>query len=61
MTGVQTCALPILWLSQLIVFAVYPRFAARHGERRLPAWVLAVVASGFALYGLWATVLHSST
>ena len=49
-----------LWLSQLIVFAVYPRFAARHGERRLPAWVLAVVASGFALYGLWATVLPST-
>lgn len=47
-----------LWLSQLVVFAVYPRFAARHGGRRLPAWSLATAASAFAIYGLWATVQH---
>ena len=35
-----TPSLVALWLSQLIVFAVYPRFAARQHDRRLPAWVL---------------------
>ena len=29
-------SLVALWLSQLIVFAVYPRFAARQHDRRLP-------------------------
>jgi hypothetical protein len=54
-------SLVALWLSQLIVFAVYPRFAARRHERRLPAWALTVVASTFALYGLWVTLQHSVT
>ncbi|HEY2126731.1 MAG TPA: hypothetical protein VGH77_06055 [Streptosporangiaceae bacterium] len=54
-------SLVALWLSQLIVFVVYPRFAARQHDRRLPAWGLAVVASGFALYGLWITIQHSAT
>ena len=45
-----------LWLSQLIVFAVYPRFARRRGHRALPAWTLAGVASGLAIYGLWLAV-----
>jgi hypothetical protein len=44
-----------LWLSQLIVFAAYPRFAARHGNRMLPASALSTGSSAFALYGLWAT------
>jgi hypothetical protein len=48
-------SLAALWLSQLIVFAVYPRFARRHGQAALPAWTLSVVASGLALYGLWTT------
>jgi hypothetical protein len=26
----------MLWISQLIVFAVYPRFAIKHGRRALP-------------------------
>ncbi len=43
------------------MFAVYPRFAARQHGRRLPAWALTVVASGFALYGLWITIQHSAT
>ncbi len=30
-------SLVALWLSQLIVFAVYPRFARAHGQRLLPA------------------------
>ncbi len=39
-TDPVTPALVALWLSQLIVFAVYPRFAARQHDRRLPAWAL---------------------
>jgi hypothetical protein len=50
-----------LWLSQLVVFAVYPRFAATRRHRPLPAWTLAIAASAFAIYGLYATVQHSST
>jgi hypothetical protein len=42
-----------LWLSQLIVFAVYPRFAHRRGRPMAPAWTLSVVATAFAVYGLW--------
>jgi amino acid transporter len=42
-----------LWLSQLIVFAVYPRFAHRRGQAMAPAWILTVVACAFAGYGLW--------
>ena len=54
-------SLVALWLSQLIVFAVYPRFARRQHDRRLPAWALTVAASAFALYGLWVTIQHSAT
>jgi hypothetical protein len=43
------------------VFAVYPRFARQQHDRRLPAWALAVAATGFALYGLWVTIQHFST
>jgi hypothetical protein len=45
-----------LWLSQLIVFAVYPRFASRHRQPALPAWTLSFIAGGLAIYGLWTTV-----
>jgi amino acid transporter len=47
-----------LWLSQLIVFAVYPRFAIRKGTSPAAAYGLAVASSSFALYGLWATWHH---
>jgi amino acid transporter len=50
-----------LWLSQLMVFATYPRFIKKIGGRVVPAWTLAVVASAFALYGIWATILHASS
>jgi hypothetical protein len=43
-----------------IVFAVYPRFAARQHERRLPAWALTVAASAFARYGLWVSIQPAS-
>jgi hypothetical protein len=49
-------SLVALWLSQLIVFAAYPRFAARHRHRMLPAWSLTVVAVALTLYGLWTTI-----
>jgi amino acid transporter len=48
-----------LWLSQLIVFAVYPLFARKHGQRALPAWSLSLIASALAIYGLW-TTLHQA-
>jgi amino acid transporter len=50
-----------LWLSQLIVFVVYPRFASSVGARRIPAWGLAIGASAFAVYGLWATLHHATS
>ncbi len=53
-------SLVALWLSQLIVFAVYPRFAAKLRQPALPAWTLTIVASALALYGLW-TALQQST
>jgi hypothetical protein len=49
-------SLVALWLSQLIVFAVYPLFARKHRQPAVPAWALAIVASGFAIYGLWTSL-----
>jgi len=56
-----TPSLVALWLSQLIVFAVYPRFAARQHSRPLPVWVLTLVSCAFAIYGLWSTIQHAGT
>ncbi len=47
-----TPSLVALWLSQLIVFLVYPRFARRRRTRMLPAWGLSAAASGLAVYGI---------
>jgi len=55
-----TPSLFALWLSQLVTFAVYPRFVAAHGGRALPAWVLAAGASALACYGLWTTIATST-
>jgi hypothetical protein len=55
-----TPSLFALWLSQLIPFAVYPRFVARQRGRLLPAVVLAAAASALAVYGLWTTIQTSS-
>ena len=49
-----------LWLSQLVTFAVYPRFVARHGGRVGPAVALAAGASALAVYGLWTTIATAS-
>ncbi|HEX3804102.1 MAG TPA: hypothetical protein VHV75_14790 [Solirubrobacteraceae bacterium] len=54
-------SLVALWLSQLIVFAVYPRFARTHGQRLLPACALSLFASGLAIYGLYITLQHATS
>jgi amino acid transporter len=42
-----------LWVSQILVFIVYPRFAAMRGRARAGAIALATVASTLAGYGLY--------
>jgi hypothetical protein len=54
-------SLVALWLSQLIVFAVYPRFAVRHGARRLSAWMVGAGASGIAIYGVVTALAQNSS
>lgn len=56
-----TPSIVALWASQLIVFAVYPRFAARQHQRAIPAWMLTLVASALAIYGLWSAIRHAGT
>jgi hypothetical protein len=55
-----TPSLVALWLSELVTFAVYPKFVARRGGRLLPAVVLAAAASALAVYGLWTTIQTTS-
>jgi len=55
-----TPSLFALWLSELITFAVYPRFVAAHGGRALPAWMLTAGAAALAVYGLWTTIQTST-
>jgi hypothetical protein len=45
-------SLAALWVSQLIVFAVYPLFARKRRWRTWPALALALPASALAVYGL---------
>lgn len=54
-------SLVALWLSQLMVFVVYPRFARRHGRLRATDLALAVGASAVALYGLYESVQQGVT
>jgi hypothetical protein len=61
-------SLVALWLSLLIVFLVYPRFAARYarrqdgrGARMLRALALAAGASAFAIYGIYVTFQQAAT
>jgi amino acid transporter len=54
-------SLVALWLSQLIVFAVYPRFARAHGQRLLPACALSLISSGLAVYGLFITLQQATS
>jgi hypothetical protein len=55
-----TPSLFALWLSQLITFAVYPRFVARRGGPLGPALAVAAGASALAVYGLWTTISTAS-
>lgn len=54
-------SLVALWLSQLVVFAVYPPFAARRGGNRVLSTALALGACAFAVYGIYATLQHATT
>jgi amino acid transporter len=63
-----TPSLVALWLSQLIVFAVYPRFAARQRTRTrrlidhpVPAWTLAATAAALAVYGAYSAITQAGT
>jgi hypothetical protein len=48
----STPSLVALWISQLVVFAVYPLFAVKRGQRAPVAWILGAAASALAVYGL---------
>jgi amino acid transporter len=54
-------SLVALWLSQLIVFAVYPLFARRQRLAPLPAWLLGAAASALAAYGLWSSIQQAAS
>ena len=54
-------SLAALWISQLIVFAVYPLFTRKRGLPMLPAWALSVVAGGLAVYGLWISLQQTAS
>lgn len=60
-TALLKPSLLALWLSLLVVFACYPRFAVRHGGRRVVNLALAAAASTFAVYGIYATVTQASS
>ena len=55
--GVDT-SLIALWLSQLMVVAVYPWFVARHGRLGLGHLGLAAGGSALMLYGLYSSVVN---
>ena len=54
-------SLVALWLSQLIVFAAYPLFAIKRGQRVWPACTLSLIASAFAIYGLVTALQQASS
>ena len=49
-------SLVALWLSQLVVFAVYPRFARRGGHTRRSDWALSLGATAFAGFGFYSVI-----
>jgi amino acid transporter len=54
-------SLVALWLSQLIVFAVYPLFAIKLRQRVWPACTLSLIASAFAIFGIVTTLQQASS
>ena len=51
-------SLVALWLAQLVVFAVYPRYAARRYGRRIRDVALAAGAGALMIFGLWSTIVN---
>jgi hypothetical protein len=60
-TALLKPSLVALWLSQLIVFAVFPAFARRRRRPLLPALALSLPASALALYGVWTALQQATT
>lgn len=54
-------SLVALWLSQFMVFAVYPFFIRKFGGRVWLAWILAAVSCALAVYGVWASLHQASS
>jgi amino acid transporter len=54
-------SLVALWVSQFLVFAVYPFFIRKYGGRVVPAWILAVLACALTVYGVWASLHQASS
>jgi amino acid transporter len=54
-------SLVALWLSQLLVFAVYPRFAARAGQSRVVSAPLAIIGVAFTVFGIYAATQNAGT
>jgi amino acid transporter len=54
-------SLVALWLSQFIVFAVYPFFIRKFGRHVWLAWILAVVSCALTVYGVWASLHQASS
>jgi amino acid transporter len=54
-------SLVALWLSQFIVFAVYPLFIRKSGGRVWLACILAVISCALAMYGVWASLHQASS
>jgi hypothetical protein len=51
-------SLGALWVSQLIVFLVFPRYARKQRIAAQPLWwAVCLAASAFAVYGFWSTVI----
>lgn len=54
-------SLVALWLSQFMVFAVYPFFIRKFGGRVWIAWILAALACALSVYGVWASLHQASS
>jgi hypothetical protein len=54
-------SLVALWLSQLIVMAVYPLYARARGRMRPVHIVMGAAGSAVMVFGLWSTLSGSSS
>jgi len=53
-------SLVALFLSQLVVFAVYPRFRRVHERLRPQDLAVAAIASALMIYGIYTTLTNST-